>query len=350
MGMAVTLALLTYFVALLRTPQRAFAHGAAAALLGAVMAVLPWSTAYLGILVGFGGSFSLPVFPGLGILFFLAAVFSVLPRLAVIGVTSRDAAGPVCLALCVLSGMLIVPALSRCDIGHVFFNGLGVFMIALAILAHLSDPRWFKGALAALFLVFAVLGNWVFLFHYGTVFREAIAAHAWMRAHPMPASQPASDGFLFSKPYPPIDGLDPLLAYGKLATPLGCTEDIEHFLLLRGRALIGYNPGNCSDIRMLKQTIRAARDIDTFQTILVPKSYFVPDPSQGDLDAMDYRFLRNTMLFPVRLVQRRPRFIPERVLASHIEKEFRIAGEFRDNWIMKRVPQPATAPDALSPP
>jgi hypothetical protein len=82
----------------------------------------------------------------------------------------------------------------------------------------------------------------------------------------------------------------------------------------------------------------------------VPKSWFVPEAAQGELDGMDYRFLRNTLLFPVRLVQRHPRFIPERVLAAHIKSGFRVIGEFRDNWIMKRVSKPATASGATSPP
>ena len=336
MGVAATAAILVYYVALLRTPQRAFAHGAVLAVLGALLAIFPWSTAYLGILTSFGGSLSLPIFPGLGILLFLAAEFFLLPRLAVIGVTSREGTGPACLALCILSGILIVPALSRCDIGHVFHNSLAVYIVALASFARLHNTRWFKGTLAALVLVFAVLGQWLFLFHYSGPFKAAIAARAWMRSHPVPACQPASNGFLFSKQYPPIEGLEPLLAYGNLAAPLGCPGDIEQFLLLHGRYEIGYNPGNCSDIWMLKQTARALREIEGFRTILVPKAWFEPDSSSVELDGMDYRFLRNTELFPVRLVERHPRFIPERVMAARIAQEFSVVGEFRDCQIMVR--------------
>ncbi len=335
MGMAVTLALLVYFTALVRTPRRTLAHGAVFALLGASAAVGPWSTAYLGILTSFGGAMSLPLFPGPGVLLFLAAEFYLLPRLAVSGLLSRDATGPACLALCVLAGNLIMPAMSRCDMGHVFSNGFTAFILCAAILSRMRDARWFKWGLRALLLVFAVVGSWPFLFGYRIHFEIAHTARAWMHAHPVPPTPPAANGFYFSKPYPPVEGLDPLLAYGPMAVPLGCPDDIEHFLMLNGRYLTGYYPGDCPDVRMLKQEVRQEAEVDGFQTILVPKNSFGPALTpESELSGGDYRFLRNTMLFPVRLVQHHPMFLPERVLAAHIWQRFSVAGEFRDCFIM----------------
>lgn len=334
MGAASTLALFVYFLALLRTPHRRFAHGAVLALLGAAAAVLPWSGVYLAVLTSFGGSMSLPIFPGLGILLFLAAIFFLLPRLAVIGITSREATGAACLAFCVLSGDLIIPALSRCDLGHVFVNGLGAILLSLALFSRWPDRRWFKGALAALFLIFAVLGEWVFLFHCSAFFKSALAAREWMHAHPMPPAPPASDGFLFSKNYPPVAGLEPLLAYGALATPLGCSADIEHYLLLHGRLRTSFYPGNCSDVRVLKQLLQQEQDLKDLHTILVPKSSLGPGISPADFFPEDYRFLRNQLLFPVRLVPRHLPFNPSVLLAAQISRQFSVIGEFRDNFIM----------------
>jgi hypothetical protein len=232
--------------------------------------------------------------------------------------------------------------------GHVFANGLGLFLVAAAVLSRLPNPRWHRGYLAILLFLFAVLGGWCFLFHYTPVFKTAISARAWMRTHPVPPAPPASCGFLFSKSYPPMEDFDALLQYGPLATPLGCPENIERFLLLHGRDITPLNPGNYDDVFTLSQTRAALQKIDAMQTILVPKAAFIPAPPSWDADqfASDYRFIRNQMLIPIRLVQRHPRFSPEPLLIARISKEFSVIGQFQDYQIMVkrasdgRVPAP----------
>lgn len=336
--MAVTIALVVYFAALLRTPQRPFAYGLVLALLGALAAVAPWSTAYLRILFTFGGGGSIPVLPGLAMLLFLAGVFALLPRLAVLGIASREAVGPASLAMCVLTGLLILPALSRCDPGHVFLNGLGVFLVGIAVLAHLPDQRWFKRAATALILVFAFLSNWLFLFHYGYFFRTAVSDRAWMRSHPMPASQPPGSGFYFSKRFPPIDGLDPLLAYGGIATPLDWPEDIGRFLMLHGRFQVGYYPGLVPGDYAVNQTLDREQEIDSFKTILVRKSALSPPPSAAEQVAADRRFLELEALLPVRIVPRHAFYNSDRLVADRISRDFSVIGEFREYYIMARRP------------
>jgi len=334
MGIAVTLALLIYFGQLLRTPMRRLAYGAFAAVMGMLAVALSSPREYLGILTSFGDAMSLPVFPGLAILLLLAGAFFLVPRMALAGLMSRDATGPACLAMSALSGNLIVPALSRCDLGHVFLNGLPLLLLLVAVLARLPDGSWCRWGLVAIFVVFTLLGNWIPLFHCGAFFRMAAADRASRASHPMPPLPPASHGFLFSKDDPPQEGLDPLLAYGNLATPLGCSEDIEHFLLLHGRYVTGYNPGNCSDVRMLAQTDRQWQDVAALRTILVPKDYLIPATSATEQFAMDTRFLRGQLLFPVKLVQRHPFFNPDQLLAARIHGQFSVVGEFRDYLVM----------------
>jgi hypothetical protein len=161
-------------------------------------------------------------------------------------------------------------------------------------------------------------------------------ARSQMRLHGVLASQPVSHGFYFSKKYPPLEGLDPLLAYGPLGAPLGCSEDIEHFLLLNGRYQTGFYPGNCSDVFTLKQAIRQEGDLKSLQMILVPKIYLSPLESPDPRLAMDYRFLRNQFLLPIRLVVHHPLFSPERLVAAKITQEYSVIGEFREYLIMAR--------------
>lgn len=339
MGLAFTLALAVYSIALLRTPGRAFAHGALFALLGAAAAVLPWFPRYFDVFFSFAGGRSLPIFPGLAILLFLFAAFFFLPRFAIAGFISREPHGAASLSFCVYCGILIDAALNRCDQGHVYANGLGLFLVAAAVLSRLPEIRWFRRFLAALFLIFAVLGQWCFLFHSSHSYEAAASARAWMRSHPLPPAPPASRGFLFSKRYPPMQDFDALLSYGPLATPLGCPENIERFLLLHGRDITPLNPGNYEDIDTLTQTTQAFEKIDAMHTILVPRSYFTPAaPSSSPEDSLvatDLRFLRHASLFPlIKLTPRHPFFEPLDLIAAHISQKFTVIGEFGDYLIM----------------
>ncbi|MGA3172506.1 MAG: hypothetical protein ABSE62_16000 [Chthoniobacteraceae bacterium] len=341
MGMAVTLALSIYFIALLRTPRRAYAYAAMMSLAGALLALLPWGAAYLGILFNFSGGFNIPLFPGPGILLFLAAAFILLPRLALFGVTSGPLIGPASLGYCVLSGLLIAPALGRCDTVHLYFNGFAILLLAAVVLARLPDQRWFKPALWVLFSIY-IISNWSIVFHYNYAFKKAYVSRAWMHSHPGLTAPPASNDFFFSKPLPPTVGLDPLLAYGKMGAPMGCTFDIERFLMLHGRYQPAYFFGNRLDeIFGPAQAARAVQDVDSYQTILVAKScldpsYLRPVPPDAEQLRRDVHYIISTELFPAKIAPRHLVYNPAQLIAARIVRDFSVIGEFQQYAIMAK--------------
>jgi len=343
MGVAVTLALLIYFIALLRTPRRVYAYAVVMILAGALVAVLPWGNAYLGILFNFGDGFNLPLLPGPGILLFIAAAFILLPRLALFGVASGQLGAPASIGFCVLSGLLITPALGRCDMGHIYFNGFAIFLFAVAVLARLPDQRWFNRGLPVLLAIF-LIASWPIVFHYNYSFKNAYAAHSWMRSHPGLECPPPSNGFVLSKPYPPMVGLEPLLKYGKLGIPLGCSQPVERFLMLHDRFATAYYFGNIGDeIFGPKQAARAVQDVDSYQTILVAKSFLDPSflrvvPPDADELRRDSHYVISTELFPAKLVARHLVYSPPQLMAARVVRDFSVIGEFQQYAIMAKRP------------
>jgi hypothetical protein len=334
MGVSVTLALLVYFISLLRTEHRVFAHGAAMVLLGACAVVVPLGSAYLGIVLNYGGGFNLPLLPGPSVLLFLVANLAVLPLLAAIGIKSDRSLGPLSIAYSVLAGILIAAALGRCDVGHLYFNGFAIFFLSIGLLARLPDQRWFQRALFCL-LVLLILSEWPFVFHFKFAYSNAHAARLWMRSHPIANASPAN-GFVFSKPYPPMTNLDPLLAYGPIATPLGCTENVERFLMLHGIYQTGYFLGNCEEVLGPNEAARQSQELEGFHTILVRTDQFQPIVMADDHIRKDLSNIEGALLCPCEAAPKLPVFDPEYALASRILKEYKVIGEFGDYRIMAR--------------
>ena len=348
MGVAAVLAIVIYFTSLLRTQQRAFAHCIVMPIVATFLFRLVFSATYFDVLFNFGGGYSVPIFPGLGIVLFLTVALFLLPRLAVVGVSSAVSFAPPSVAFCILGGILIVPALSRCDLGHVFLNGLPVLFIAVALASNFRGRRTIAALLASLFLVFGLLGNWIFLFHYSHVFRDARAARVLMLAQPRPSVVAAANGLYFSKDCPPEQGLEPLLAYGRLAVPFGATEDISNFLMLHGQFQCQFHPGGAPDIASTDQMPGWEKEVDSLHTILVPTSLFVPSP-QDDQLKMITRYIWFQLLFPAKLTVHHPYVDPDRLLAAHISKKFVVVGEFRDYQIMVRRDDPDPKKTVIAP-
>jgi hypothetical protein len=338
MGVGATVGLAVYFIALLRTPARRFGHGALFVIAGAAAAVAPWSKGYIGVLFLFGGGNNLPVLPGAGVLLLLGAAFYFIPRFALFGFQSREANGAAALSFCVLGGMLLEPALSRCDLGHVFLNGSALFLVAVAVCSHLADGRWYRRGLVTLLVVFAVLGQWMFLFHYGYFYKEVAHDRALMKAHPTPPAPPGN-GFRFSKVYPPEDGLDGLAKYGRLATPLECPENVERFLFTHGQFDAPFNPGYNPDTLTVTEMKRRLADIDGLKRIVVPVEQLYPAPEDTAARvAADLRFLRINLLFPLlKLTPRHPFFDAQGLVTARILKEFSKVGSVDGLVIMGRT-------------
>jgi hypothetical protein len=329
-GLAATLALVVYFAALLRTSGRRHLWIALVSIFGMVAAVAPWSSRYIAILSRNPGEF--PVLPGPGMLLMLGAAFLVIPSVAAWAVRDEDIAGAAGFALCAELGLLIVPAMSRCDTGHVYIYGIGIFLLGMAILARLPG-RWCAISAWTLFLVFGVIAGWP---HLPWLFNQARIARAGLRAAPAGDESSTGSGFHFSKPFPPRTGMEPLLQYGALAVPLGCEENVERFLKLNGRYAAGYYPSYEPDVYSLPQTLSQIESLDGQETILVPKEALDPPTlSPAQLAAFDSRQLFHLELFPVRLRPRNPPFDPNALLVEAVKRKFVAIGRFGDDYIMR---------------
>jgi hypothetical protein len=339
MGIAVLCSLAVYFAFLIRGPSKVFSYAFILALLGAATATLPAGPHYWDILTMFGGAGNLPILPGPAVSILLFSLFFFLPRFALFGFVSAAPAAAACISYSVLCAVLIMPALSRCDLGHIYCNGLGALLAAAGILSRLSQRRLYYCFLGALFLVFAVLGSWLFLFHITHFFDLARVARAEL--HAPAVGRQSGNGFVFSKYYPPAQDMSALLAYTPLAAPLGCEENVERYLLDHGEYTAIYNPSTYSDVYTLTQARREMKDIDALQNIIIPKSYLLsPNQTQAeaaDQLAADIRFLRNQSLLPIfKLTPRHPFFDPVRALAAHISRNFRVVSQYQDYFIMSR--------------
>jgi len=113
------------------------------------------------------GGNSFPVMPSLYMLLYLATLFVVVPRLLARGLslfTGRSSqlpfAGPfgdpVTIAIGVTSVCMIPGALGRADLGHVYFYGIGIFL--LGILGSWRSPKWQLAYCSSLVIAFQVIG------------------------------------------------------------------------------------------------------------------------------------------------------------------------------------------------
>ncbi len=335
-GIAATLSMAIYMGAWAWKEGRRHMWLAVFPMLGAAGALLPWTSHYIRILSVFGGD--IPILPGPGILLLLAAAFFLIPRMALIGFGDRTVAGAAGLAICTQAGLLLVPALTRCDLGHVFFNGLGLFLVAFAVVARLPG-RWFPVAGWAVFLVFAVVGSWLTLFHYSYFFKHVLAARAELRAGAAVNSANDDDGagFHFSKPLPARTGMEALLRYGPLAVPMGSSEEIDRYLKLNGKFVPLFSPGLEPESYTPAQAAMRMRALEDVPTLLVAKGSLTPTDTltPAQQTAADMRFLTVNELFPVRLHPRHPVYSADAYVAAGLSKEFSVIGEFRDYVIMR---------------
>lgn len=142
-GIATTAALLAYFIALVRTPLRRYSLGALACGGAAALGLTAFGTAYLDSIRSYSSSVSaLPVFPTLTVLVFLAAVFAIVPVFACLGLHLRTPAGSLALGMAIVLGLEVPPALGRCDLMHISWNGAGILLVALAVLTTGRRRAW----------------------------------------------------------------------------------------------------------------------------------------------------------------------------------------------------------------
>ena len=154
-GIATTIAMTVYFVGLIRTPLRKFSYCAFASALAIPVARVAFGRDYLGAIQSYSNAVSnFPIFPTVVVLVVLAAICVILPNLAVLGLRERTPVGSLGLAFTIVLGLGIPPALGRCDLVHICFNGVGVLLFLLALLTTLRNKWLYYALLCAYLLLF----------------------------------------------------------------------------------------------------------------------------------------------------------------------------------------------------
>lgn len=224
-------------------------------LLPRVVAVLAAPAVFLGVfgteslatLVSFGsGGLNFPILPAPYMLSVLGLACFLLPALGAAAIRGGDESAPATASLAVALGMLLPPALGRCDPGHVLGNSLGLAIVTLAATAaHCGRaPRRLATAAVVVMFLTSSLSAYVGI---GRIVTTALEARRFVdrEADVLAAADAAvltaiggesgDRDFGWSK-RPPFDpSLLELTRFDAIATPLGAHEGIDRFLKLSGR-------------------------------------------------------------------------------------------------------------------
>jgi len=342
LGLALMLALFVYFGWFILGPERRFALLTLPVLAGVALAFLVFPRAYFNSMLNFGkGGLSLPMFPTIHILAFLASAIWVFPQLGVIAIRDKTSAAPFSAGLAILMGLFILPAMGRCDPGHIYSNSLCLLLIALAAVTWLA-PKWRYSLLGAFTLVFVALFMVSLWDNYKDPIQGALQARSQLSHidykpdnYAGLASGEAVPRVHYSKLLPMSDWLKQLPNV-KIGIPLAVDEATERYLLLTGRVVPQYHIEPYSGIYGSEDLERKYNDMRSMEYILVPRSYvgyLQPANLQARMRMQgeaDCRFLSGLLLFPVNLTAIHPLFDSNSEIMHRIALDYEVVNAFPD--------------------
>jgi hypothetical protein len=342
MGLALLVSLFVYFGWFIFGPERRLALLTIPVVAGVALAlfVFPWN--YFTLMLSFGkGGASFPIFPTVHILAFLAAAIWIFPQLGVIAIRDKTSAAPFCAGLAILMGLFILPALGRCDPGHVYINSLGLCIIALSATTWLAR-KWTYTVLAAFAVIFVAMIMAAFWDNYKDPIGNALDARSQL-SHidytpdnyaALPAGAPLPL-IHYSKLLPMADWLNHLPA-GKIGIPLGADEPTERYLRLTGRMPLDFHIAPYGGIFGDEELQRKYNDMRSMPFILVPYQfvgYLQPVDQKARMRVQgeaDCRFLSGLLLFPVNLPAVHPLFDPNFGIMHRIATDYEVVNVFPD--------------------
>lgn len=324
-------------------------------LLTAVVAALVacmglFSVDYFNMIFSFGGGAgNFPIFPAPYILALLISAFWILPQIASAGWSGGRGVAPVSISLLFALGLFLPAALGRCDPGHVLFNGLGIFLLAVAAAIYQGSRPMIlvtcASALVALITMeISFWSHYAGLVENALVVRQAIEKNQsqvqvseWLVRSRM-ADDHIGDRFDWQKRTPFSPDLLELLRYDSIATPVGVAEDVDRFLKVSGRYVPEYFVPPFAGAFTPLATARRAGLLDDSDVLLVPQSSMV---QPGKVDRAAYadswsRFMSGLFVFPVRLQVVNEPFIPDAEVIQKLLSQFTVEGRFRDYLVLRR--------------
>jgi hypothetical protein len=347
MGLALTFALVAYFAWFILGPERGLAVLILPVIAGVGISVWLFPPAYFSSIMSFGkGGGSFPLFPTIHIVAFLAAAIWLFPRLGVTAIRDRTGIGPFAAGLAILFGLLILPAMGRCDSGHVYFNSLGLFVFALGAASWV--PNKFRYALLGVFFVIYPLVDQVtFWDHYQQPIQSALAIRRQLSGYDYQPDNFKALGPGMPKPPIHYSKLLPTapwveeLPKEKIGIPLGADEPIERYLVLTGRSVSEYHIAPFGDIFEPAQLDRKFADLKKMNYILIPEyylNYLRANPAaqaRAQADA-DCKFMSGLLLFPISLPPVHLLFQPEFDIMHQIYNDYGLVKEYPGCLLLRR--------------
>lgn len=330
MGLVFCLGLFSYCAVQIKRGQRWYL-GVIAVSLGLVI-VTAFSSSFFRSTIAFasGGS-NFPILPSAQILFFLFTICFIVPPLLGFGWRAHANSAPVAVGIGVMMTLYAVAALGRCDVTHLFNNGLALHLFALAFWTRYR-PK-FNAYVALFFLFFTVSYPLGYYFAYSTVLSKALQEHA-------EGVQKADRRFMSAAP----DLTDPslrelrarLLPLRHVGMPLNAEDDVELLLKRSGLYCFEFFPMPGLEVRTPKQLERKLRDVKAMPYIIVDREALHPAPfSAAGYTEEHGQYVSQAMLYLVDYKIKNTPFIPKDEVARYIRANFREIGSYKSYLIMK---------------
>jgi len=291
---------------------------------------------YLASVLGFGsGGGNFPIVPSPYILFYVGSLLLVLPALAVYGLRNRGPLAALACSWALLALVFAAPSLGRSDPGHVFCNGLGVFLGGFWLLNTIAarQLRWYQSVFALLFsAILPLIPIDQSAGPLGAVWQEYERGERkcdrrfWQPAPPQ--SRDLEKRFeAFLKPY------------ARIGTPLGCDEKMEIFLKRTGRYVPEFFAPSAHNPITENQVARKLAEIGTMPLILVPIAAIERpglQENQSQHEKWRGEFLSRLLLFPIDYHWRNQPLFAEAEAAIFVRRNFSIVAQMDSYFIMKR--------------
>jgi|GEM_PF-2542825 len=314
--------------------------------------------AYFKLLSGFAqGGLSFPILPLPYIIALVVTAIGIIPVLAEFIFRSEPALRPTAAALTVCFGLGLPPALGRCDPGHVYINGLGLFLFSFAVCLVSARRSLHLGAVANAFISIGTLAGTIFVYAVPIVSAQhrmaqkfveqadAFEAHeAAVREHlPPGAVQRATR---WEKRLPWTNDFLALLEYDRVATPLQSIERVDRFLKATGRYVPEYFPDGVRTTITPQDVERKLQEVRANRYVLVPPQAMdvFKGPPPTDLRAFE-AMITQLFVFPIHgLPVRHLAYDPAREMMAMLTREYQVVKKAPSFLILERKPGSGSKP------
>lgn len=305
-----------------------------------LMTIIPHSI-IRGLLNYVGGGQNFPVFPSPPVLMYLFSLFYSVPLLFL--ANNIRGSKPIYLSYAILCASLMPGAFGRSDPGHIFYYGVGTFILTAAILARASTKA-FKAYITIFTLVFAF--SW-----FSSIYSVSLGK--------ISASLYSSFGkYLFSDgqiiKFAGKIGLDKnkvlriieyekdfshtnysaLINYRSLATPLLIDNRLYNYLVMNGKFVPEYYLYTIN-VDTKSQLLRKIKDLNRNEYLIVPK-HALEGFNAPASPAVENRFYSRLLFYPVMIPNNKPAPDMGKEFMKYIVLRYKKADEFGQYYIYKK--------------